>query len=200
MATRTISSFLLPTMLLLAILGYAGTYTIASLLGLPLYDRYALPMTALVALLILHVTQQPRSKAHTERGRPHLMTAITAIASVGALASLIALGSIYTFDSASYDGARWLTATDAVEQGYNARDIGGSFEWVNYFAQQPGTGVRKRGHFCIKVLLLPAHAKNPAIISRRVYRPPFRDPVIVAAVRQPTRCMHGEPLPTRAAP
>jgi hypothetical protein len=179
-----------------AVVGYASAYALAAAVGLPLYDRYAMPLVPIVGIMLLRRSQvSDRAERPMRKSSTHRLT--RKITAIGTLTALAALGYVYTADSASYDGSRWDVAR-ATHRKYNIanRDIGGSFEWVNYYAELPGTGVRKRERFCVRVTLLqtnklPLNALNGV---NRVYRPPLHDALTVAALREAKPCKHSPPV------
>lgn len=185
----------------LAMFGYGAVYSTAALVGLPLYDRYAMPLLPIVGISLLRRSLMSDHFEHPMRKAP-LARRIRKTSAAGALALLVALGSVYMVDSASYDGSRYRVATAAERAGYAPRDIGGSFEWVNYHAAKPGTGVRKRERFCVRVMLLPKGAKPgeirkmPNVVALGRYEPPFQNARLVAAIREPVICKHSNlPVP-----
>jgi len=102
------------------------------------------------------------------------------------------LGLIYTVDSASYDGARWQASRAAIRAGYAPRDIGGNFEFVNFYAEHPGTGVRKRERFCVLVALLQPGEPTTSLVARARYKPPFHHSLVVAAQRTADPCRNSK--------
>ena len=174
-----------------AIVGYASVYALAAAVGLPLYDRYAMPLVPIVGIMLLRRSQvSDRAERPMRKSSSHRLTRkFTAMATLAALA---ALGYVYTADSASYDGSRWDVARAThIKYKITNRDIGGSFEWVNYYAKKPGTGVRKREKFCVRVTLLQDQQSAPNAIDKvsYAYRPPLRDPLTMAALYEPP-CKH----------
>ncbi len=176
---------------------YAAGYTLAALAGLPLYDRYVLPLIALVGLLVagagvraaevVETATRPTSRASAPAGRWARRGAAIALA-----VSLL-LGTVYAADSASFDGARWHVAADAVRAGWAPRQIGGSFEWVNFHSLRPGTLARQRGRvrFCVVVRVAPDPARldRRRVVAVRTYRRPLQDDVRVVASRTNRLCL-----------
>ena len=127
--------------------GYAFGYGVAALAGLPLYDRYTLPLAPLAGILLLHT----RRAADAPEPAAHSRLRTWRIATAGvALVALFAVSLDYTADSASYDGTRWRVSEAAVRAGWSPRQIGGNFEWVNFYAAEPGVAVPSR-RFCVIV-------------------------------------------------
>ncbi len=187
-----------------AVFGYASIYVFAAAVGLPLYDRYAIPLVPIIGILLLRRSQvSDRAERPMRKSSAHRRT--RKWAAVGVLVSLMALGYVYTADSASYDGARWDVARATHEKYKIAnRDIGGSFEWVNFYAATPGTGVRKREKFCVRVTLLQTKRAPVSALKgvSRMYRPPLHRPMTVAALREAKPCKHSPaiaPFPNMAA-
>jgi hypothetical protein len=189
------------TYLSLCVAGYVGGYAVAALSGLPLYDRYVLPIMPIAAALLLRrrvvVAPPPIERidpdvasslliAYARRSREALLAA-------GGVALLFGLSVLFTADSASFDGARWRVASDAVHQGWGPRQIAGSFEWDNYFSARPGTkiSVRRGQAPCVRVTVDPRHRQRlpKPFISRRTYRAPFQMSVPVLAVRTRQFCV-----------
>jgi hypothetical protein len=195
-----------------ALAGYAAAYVAAAFVQLPLYDRYILPMVPLAALLLVNryvdervpITRLPSGAPAPQEflSPPDYFVAPLSpsrkVAGGLALAVLLGLGLLYAADSASFDGVRWAVAAEATrtpiasgsDVTWKPRDIGGSFEWVNYYSARPGTGARLRGDFCVHVVVGPrARPKEGrTIYASGWYEPPFRDRVPVAAVRRNHGC------------
>ena len=180
-------------MLAFATTGYVGIYAAAALVGLPLYDRYALPLMALVGLLVAQClamsnttvdVQIPTELTH----KPLDRTTSNRVVGIAAILAMATLGTTYTLDAASYDGARWRVAEATVKAGYSRRDIGGNFMWINYNAVEPSP--HWRSGFCVTVTLLKGTKLPVGTIVVGRYRPPFNEPVVIAAVRQRSKC-HG---------
>jgi hypothetical protein len=66
---------------------------------------------------------------------------------------------------------------------------------VNFYAERPGTGVRKREKFCVRVTLLQTRNRPATAIALGVYRPPLHDPLTVAAIRELKPCKHSPNAP-----
>lgn len=204
----------------LSMAGYAGAYGLAAFSGLPLYDRYVLPMVPLAALLLANAHLDERAPIATLPSgvpAPHAFFApperiaeplslLRRLTGGVVLVALMALGTIYALDSASFDGTRWAVARAAVggpvSPGSSLRwkptDIGGSFEWINYYSARPGTGARLRGRFCVVVMVGRRAEPKPGrvVYATGWYRPPGRDPVRVSAVRVQRPCATVPTVPT----
>ncbi len=103
----------------LVIFGYVVAYSLAVITGLPVADRYVIPLIPLVGVLLLRppvpVLEDP--VAETPAGDTRLRSGVA----VGALVALGLVGLLYTVDSASFDGTRWKVATAATRAGWGAR-------------------------------------------------------------------------------
>jgi hypothetical protein len=174
----------------LAFAGYAVAYVIALASGLPLYDRYVLPLVPLAAFGVLRVaspegavTATPDVTGGPGRYRPRQGVLAGAAVSLVALA---VVGLAYTVDSASFDGTRWATATAATRQGFTPLQIDGGFEWNSYYlgfapssSRPPNSGTsprridprERRLHYCVKM-----RVGTPLPGSRVVASKPFRAP------------------------
>jgi hypothetical protein len=167
--------------------GYGIAYFAAAITDIPLYDRYVLPAVPLVAILLLRPTvdapDAPDASAVASTRRPARGLVARSLA---ALVALAFVGTVYTVDSASFDGTRWQVAVDATHAGWSRPQIRGGFEWANYYA---GTRVAKGARYCVVVMLNPTGGlHNPRIVSYGYYHSPFIDPVLVAALRTKTLC------------
>lgn len=172
---------------------YAGGYTLAALAGLPLYDRYVLPLIALVGLLVANAGLRIAGATESAIRTPSGAGAWARRGALVALAVSLLLGTVYAADSASFDGARWHVAADAVRAGWAPRQIGGSFEWVNFHSLRPGTLARQRGRvrFCVVVRVAPDPARldRRRVVAVRTYRRPLQDDVRVVASRTNRLCL-----------
>ncbi|HZR14267.1 MAG TPA: hypothetical protein VFC33_13585 [Acidimicrobiia bacterium] len=191
------------------VLGFALAYAVALVTDLPMYDRYALPVVPLVALLVLHAGRAARTegaRASSEdvgaaRGGRFVTTTAVAAWSGVALVALLVVGLAYTADSASFDGARWRAATALTHRGYTPLQIDGGFEWNSYhFGGAPSTvrapnsatsakrkpsARERRLHYCVKLSMGEARPGTRPIGSQP-YDAPTRAPSrIVEAVTRP---------------
>ncbi len=173
--------------LCLIVIGYTAVYTSAAFTSLPLYDRYALPLGLPIALLVINVPNQMQAdqmqanQMQAKRGRRRKMATGSLT-----LCGLLALSGYYTFDSAAFDGARWRVSEDAVRLGWKPRQIGGNFEWNNFYSLHPGGGVKIPLRYCIVVTLLPNEPTRHdprTLIAQRTYRVPFHRAQHFAALR-----------------
>ncbi len=189
-----------PVTVLLALtsFGYAATYALAALVGLPLYDRYVLPIIPLAGASLIRAAHLERVAGNADATPPRQMSWRPAVA---VLVITSALGMLYTVDSASFDGVRWGVASDATRAGWHPKQVGGNFEWINYFSASPGSLARRRARICV-VVVLRENGQGPMTAAppitdiagteiRGTYRPPFRDPVDVVAVRNRRPCWPG---------
>ncbi len=171
--------------------GYALCYAAAALLGLPLYDRYALPIVGFSAVLLARDVE-PSGTEEPVKAAPgtHWMRVSAACA---AFAVVAGVGVIYTFDSASFDAVRWNVSEAAVHAGWPAATVAGNFEWVNYHARVPGTRLVVHPS-CVRVVIgRTAAGTNPNVVARGTYRPPLHHPVPVLAVRTKLPCLRRSP-------
>jgi hypothetical protein len=177
----------LVTVMALTVVGFVIAYSAATVTGLPVYDRYALPLLPLLAFLVLRTTQRESQSERAPRSRK--------VWAGVAIVLLAALGLAYTVDSASFDGTRWKVAEAAVKQGYQPIQVGGGFEWLGYHRQhgpefrwEGGKNVKKLPFVapCVTVVINPpdpgrnvvASATSSAIsrpsvkiVARRNHRP-----------------------------
>jgi hypothetical protein len=170
----------------LAVAGYTVAYALASLLGLPIGDRYVLPVVPLVGLLLVgRSTHFAEAVVATNAPRrEHRVLAACAVVFVGCI------GVVFTIDSASFDGTRWRVATAATHAGWSADQVDGGFEWNNFHpasAPVPTTG--RATPRCVTVRLNPPggiHA--PRVVAFGYYRSPLVDPVAAVAARGDVAC------------
>ena len=107
----------------LAALGYGLACALPALFRLASFDRYLLPLIALVGILALQ-TGEPAPSA--QRG--------VRIIGAGALLGLALFGLIYAANSASFDGTKWRVAEQASKSAGSPKLVEGGFEWTNYHA------------------------------------------------------------------
>ena len=107
----------------LAALGYGLACALPRLFGLASFDRYLLPLIALVGVLVLQ-TGEPAPSA--QRG--------VRIIGAAALLGLALFGLIYAANSASFDGTKWRVAEQASKSAGSPKRVEGGFEWTNYHA------------------------------------------------------------------
>ncbi len=115
-APRRESSVLLVEVI---VAGYAAAYALASLAGLPIGDRYVLPIVPLVALMLVGrstpFAESESGTAAPPRGE-HRMPAACALVVVGLI------GLVFTIDSASFDATRWRVADRGNPRGLESRN------------------------------------------------------------------------------
>jgi hypothetical protein len=164
----------------LTIAGFGAMYTLAVGVGLPVYDRYALPFLPVTALLLLHTT---RDQAPAERDvRLRRRGAFVAIV------LLACIGFAYTAESASFDGTRWKLAELVVRRGYTPTQISGGAEWLGYHRQHgpvldSDASGSSKGTFaspCVTVLINPTNPGRRVIASLDSTAPTRRPTPIVA--------------------
>jgi hypothetical protein len=168
----------------LVVAGYCAAYLLASLSGIPLYDRYVLPVIPIIAILLF------RPLPATAVGAARVTTSLPTRGLVaGGMATLLALafiGLVFTADSASFDGTRWKVATEATRAGWARPQIRGGFEWSNFYI---GVTTKHRRPSCVAVVLNPPGGlANNRIVAHAYYHSLFIEPVLVAAVRSKVPC------------
>lgn len=181
--------------------GYSIAYLGAMASGLQVYDRYILPALPAMGLLLLrtrgkHLTgmgQPEPSETWDPTGRRPLSRLTPWMAFVG----LAAVGLAYTADSASFDGARWRVATEAVHRGWSPQTINGGFEWVNFQSGDLRRSLRRDEvpPICVTVHVDPSPAAKRIVAVVRSSAP-TRETVPVVAFRTTRPC----PSPTGPAP
>ncbi len=163
----------------LTVLGFTIAYTLAIATGLPVYDRYALPVLPLIAFLVLRTAKREPVAAGATKPR-----VIWAGVAVGLLA---VLGVCFTAESASFDATRWQVAEAATRAGYTPIQVGGGFEWLGWHREYgpqfrwegAKVNVEKLGFAlpCITLVINPpgpsarvvARAKSSALSRRSVW-------------------------------
>ncbi len=172
-------------LLVLVVAGYAATYAIASGLGLPIADRYVLPIVPLLGVLLVRGIDGRRpDDAATVRGA-RVGGRAAFVSAACALAIIACIGLVFSVDSASFDGTRWRVATAATRRGWSPEQVDGGFEWNKFHA--PRTPRRSRP-YCVTVRLQPRPDVDPHPIAFRWYRSPLVDPVAIVAVRDRVAC------------
>lgn len=190
----------------LSVVGAAVALEAAILLRLPIFDRYALPVLPLVALLVL------RSEC-AKSAEPVVTSAVAAAGrravarSLVALGVLGALGAVYTGESASFDAARWQLATAVVAQGWSAADIEAGYEWGGFVrgvappylpADTPAIRLTKKRRFlrgtCIGIVVNPPGRPRRALAEARAVGW-LRPDVLLFAVPTDRPCASGRPAP-----
>jgi hypothetical protein len=176
--------------------GYLGAYVLATLCGLPLYDRYALPLVALTALLVLHASPPPMLRRETP-AEPVERRRLRPLAGALALVLLGLVGLAYTADSASFDGTRWRVATAATRRGFEPLQIDGGFEWNDYHlgfapstSRPPNSGaapakptaLERSLHYCIDVFVNPSR-RYRVVVAAELSSAFSRKPARIVAVR-----------------
>ncbi len=185
----------------LAIVGFAAAYTLALLTGLPLFDRYALPILPLVALVLLKAVRT----ATRDEPRPATTVARTTVVALS-FALLVAVGLSFTVDSASFDATRWNLAARVERMGYPATKIEGGFEWLGYHRQRDiRRGQLYKAHQgpCVVLRIGPSPAGRKLIASAESSAI-SRGPATIAAERTRFPCRNaanpGAPAPKPPAP
>jgi hypothetical protein len=175
----------------LVVFGYTTAYLLASFFGIPMYDRYVLPVVPLVAILLL------RPAAAVATGTPARTKGPRrpALAGTAALVVLAFVGAVFTADSAAFDGARWQTAVAATEKGWSRRQIRGGFEWANFYGS---TRVSQQKQYCVAISVNTKRQRDdPLVVAWLEYDSPLRKPVPVAAIRSKLDCKPARRLERR---
>lgn len=191
----------------LTVIGFAIAYELAIFTGLPVFDRYALPVLPLVGLLLLHsvgarraaeaTAPVPAAAPRSARRRAPLWAGVTIVA-------LAVLGAVYTADSASFDGTRWHVGELAVRRGYSSLEVDGGFEWVSWHRGRgpltaPTVEARQKlrrkyfANLCVTVAITDRLPPRERIVAVTRSRAPGRDPVYVVALRNQRSCAGHEP-------
>jgi hypothetical protein len=176
----------------LTLAGFGVGYELAMAVGLPIFDRYALPALPLAALLLFRSTRQRALDEGNMAARAHPSLAIAP------LIALALLGLAYTAESASYDGTRWKVAEMAVQNGYSHIQVDGGYEWVGWFrgdgpltASNENTRKRLRAGYytglCVSVLI-DAKSMPPDAIASAWSHAPTRRPALFVAVPSGRPC------------
>jgi hypothetical protein len=197
----------LSAVMALAIAGFAAAYGLALLTGLPVFDRYALPVLPLVALVMLRAVLTAR---RDEPQPARTVTRTTGVAITFAL--LAAIGLVYTADSASFDATRWHLAAQVQKMGYPAKDIEGGFEWLGYHRERDirrGHLYGKRSGPCVVLRINPPRNNARIVIASAESTAISRDPATIVAERTRFPCSgtaaaraaaQPKPTPTPAQP
>ena len=150
-------------LLALTIAGFAAAYSVAMLVGLPMFDRYVLPAVPLIGLLLM--TQCPATEPAGAAAQPARLRRRRWIAAM-ALVGIATLGLAYTAESASFDARRWRVAEAATRAGYRPLQVYGGFEWLGWHrrvgpprSEDPIVRQRERveyfRHLCVFVVVNP---------------------------------------------
>ncbi len=178
--------------------GYAAAYFLASLTGIPLYDRYVLPVIPIVALLLLRDPGDAPGAVPERRERRFEWRTATALTT---LAALGVLGLVYTADSASFDGVRWHVALDATHAGWAPYQVTGGFEWANFYGYHDPNRKKeqavRRAASCVVVIVNPQSVDPSRVIASGFYRAPFHKPVRVIAQRDRRPCVPANLRPAK---
>lgn len=180
----------------LVVFGYFSAYLLACLSGLPMADRYLLPILPLTALLLVR-SERPSAVAPIPVGSPAEMAngvlaastrpyERTRLVSAGlGLALILAVGIVFSVDSASFDGTRWKVAEAATRFGYGPNQVRGGFEWTNFHER----GDKSRVPVCVTVIVDPPRGTDPDdVVASLDYDSPFIDPVPIVAIRGNKDC------------
>lgn len=130
----------------LALVGFSLACTVPVFFGMPLFDRYLLPVIALMAVSVLDAPVQLRPDLRLNRWTAGV-----------AFAGMTVIGLVFACNSASFDGARWRAAERAAEIVGDRGRIDGGFEWINYTAGRPVsiTPERTSAQYCIALVSTP---------------------------------------------
>ena len=138
-------------------------------------------------MLAILVLRPPATEVARAEGIERVRTARPLVVSgLVALFVFAVVGTVYTADSAAFDGTRWKVASAASEKGWAKSQIRGGFEWTNYHV---GTHVKQNARFCVNVVIDPqADLTNERVVAYDYYDSPFNDPVPVVALRSDLAC------------
>jgi hypothetical protein len=184
----------------LAVAGFAAAYTLALLTQLPVFDRYALPLLPLVALVLLKSVRT----AAAEEPQPTATVGRTAVVALS-FALLAAVGLSFAVDSASFDATRWDLATRVQDMGYPPTKIEGGFEWLGYHRQRDirrGELYKARQGPCV-VLRIGASPSGRRVIASAESSAISRGPATIVALRTRFKCRTpatGAPIPQAPPP
>lgn len=200
----------------LATFGFLAAYALAALIDLPVFDRYALGIFPLVAMLLLTAAPSgARARAQDPRGaRAPRRSVVLAAMGIGAF-FVIGLG--YAVESASFDATRWRVATLVTEQGYSPLQIDAGFEWVAWHREQGppfrlrvdrdisrGIRIAFQRPFCVQVSIgstprVGYVIRQGPVIAEGETVGLFRAPERMVARRFRDDCVPGEPEPVGRA-
>lgn len=198
--SRTMPSFTDPLVAVmgLTITGFAIAYSFAIATGLPVYDRYALPILPLIGLLVLRTRRHEVPAEHPARSH-YAWAGVT-------LVLLGILGLAFTADSASFDASRWKVAEMVTKNGYEPIQVNGGFEWLGWHREQgPMYGLEfARVHGvaaklpyappCVSVVIDLVDPKEPPLASV-TSSSIFRDDVQISAYRNKRPCVASKDQP-----
>ncbi len=170
----------------LVVVGYLAAYTLACLSGLPMADRYVLPILPLAAFLLLRSARAAGTVLPvTDAAAPARYARVRLVGAGLALALVMAVGVVFTLDSASFDGTRWKVAEAATRSGYSPRQVRGGFEWTNFHARGNKASVRA----CVTVIVNPpGGTRGQDVVASLDYETPLMDPVPIVAIRGSATC------------
>ena len=208
----------------LSLFGFGVAYTLATLTDLPVFDRYALPLFPMLALLVLRsagrppedatpAADPPDDAALAEPGAPRpdggaRQRMVLAFVAAGLLALV---GFAFTAESASFDATRWGVGEAVVAKGYSPLQIDEGFEWVGWHREHgppwrvtsafsERRKIRKifTRPFCVKVEVGRNVAKR-FVIAEAESTAPTRGPAKIVARRLNKPCVPGKPVCVKAA-
>ena len=195
------------------------------MVNFPIFDRYVLPALPVVGILYARAaTRVPattlatglatepiegiNTSARPGTGGGRRMGGRRLGAGVAmSTALLIALGFVYTDESASYDGARWRVAVEVTQQDFAVSDIDAGYEWVGFRldrsppfrligkpeAYRKAIKNRYLKGLCITVVVSDRE-RPETTIAEAVSNGLLRDPVTLYAKQLPdTKCASGHP-------
>ncbi len=179
-----------PVVVLLAVVifGYATAYFLATVSGLPMADRYVLPLLPLIAVLLLRgqPAEVEESAVTTATPTGPRFTRGRLVGAGLALALVVAVGGVYALDSASFDGTRWKVAVAATREGWARAQIRAGFEWTNFYARGP-RGSHRGAAPCVRVIVNPPGGERDPFVLKE-YRSPFNGPVVIGAIHTNRTC------------
>ncbi len=195
---RLLKSDPVTSMLGLTIAGFISAYSIAMMTGVQVYDRYALPAIPIIAVLLLRAVDQRPRRSHV-------------VCTSGALIALLAIGTSFAIDSASFDAGRWRLADQiAIANGWRPIQVNGGFEWVNFHRGKRGiVGTRANliklqadgsvvmvPKFCANLRVINPNVDQSAglgdrVLGRSTYRGLLRPDVVIIALKSRKDCGRG---------
>jgi hypothetical protein len=159
-------------------IGFGLTCGPLAVVGLPVFDRYELPLIPLVGILALHA-----GGAGFVSITPWMLRR-----SGAAFLALAVLGLTYAANSASFDGTKWRVAAQAATVAGNPLRVNGGFEWTNYYAGKEIFFVerlRRAADFCIVLRAESARPHGQGAFGAPVWGPTGTQVWVVARQRHP---------------
>ena len=164
------------TVTILALLGFGVASAAPVFLGMPLFDRYLLPVIATTVVLLLGAPVDGWAPSRGDRWAAGV-----------AVAGLTAVGLVFSCNAASFDGARWRAAERAAQFTGDVGRIDGGFEWINYHAGRAVffTPEREAPRYCVRLVSSPDRVPGWNDVAEPVWGPFGTQAWIVAEQRVP---------------